>query len=235
MNHEINEAIVEAFHAHLISSTTMMANMPGFDEAVVLARKYELMGRIGVHLNLTEGKPLTPTITRFKRFCDVHGFFKKRSTTFRLSAKEDAAIEEELDAQVSKCLKSGIPVTHLDSHHHVHTEWAIGKVVMRVAKQNGISAVRLSRNCGPGITLPLRAYKWAYNTRLALNGLAKTQYFAYLSDAPWIVGRTDSAIEIMVHTRRGLNGSMIELDGEAIEHGLRRLNIGNRLTSYSYP
>lgn len=232
MSSQINHAIVEAFQKNLISSTTMMANMPAFDEACALAHRYELMDRIGVHLNLTEGQPLTRTITRCSRFCDEQGNLRRRRTTFRLRPAEEAAIKEELDAQVKKCLMRGIRVTHLDSHHHVHTEWAIGRVVIEVAKQNGIPAIRLTRNYGPGITVSHRLYKYAYNSRLALNGLAKTRYFVYFADAPSIIGEANSDIEIMVHTRRAANGAMADLDGADIERGIKALNIGNLLSSY---
>jgi predicted glycoside hydrolase/deacetylase ChbG (UPF0249 family) len=53
LNDEVNQAIVEAFEKHMISSATLMANMPGFEEACELAHRHGLLGRIGVHLNLT--------------------------------------------------------------------------------------------------------------------------------------------------------------------------------------
>ena len=37
MNHNVNLAIDYCFKKNIISSTTIMANMPGFDEAVKLA------------------------------------------------------------------------------------------------------------------------------------------------------------------------------------------------------
>lgn len=40
MNHSVNMAIVEAFHKGYITNTTIMVNMPGFDEAVQLSKDY---------------------------------------------------------------------------------------------------------------------------------------------------------------------------------------------------
>jgi chitin disaccharide deacetylase len=34
LNSSVNKAIIEAFDNNYINSTTLMANMPGFDEAV---------------------------------------------------------------------------------------------------------------------------------------------------------------------------------------------------------
>ena len=58
MSAEANRAIVEAFENNVISSTTLMTNMPGFEEACELAHRRRLLGKIGLHLNLTSGYPL---------------------------------------------------------------------------------------------------------------------------------------------------------------------------------
>ena len=42
-----------------VSSTTIMANMPGFNGAVEMYRKYHDTVSFGWHINLTYGEPLT--------------------------------------------------------------------------------------------------------------------------------------------------------------------------------
>ena len=64
MSAEANKAIVEAFEKNVISSTTLMANMSGFNEACELAHRHRLLGKIGVHLNLTSGYPLSEPIRK---------------------------------------------------------------------------------------------------------------------------------------------------------------------------
>jgi predicted glycoside hydrolase/deacetylase ChbG (UPF0249 family) len=54
-----NAVIFSAFQAGLISSATIMANMPEFEAACAMARHPMLDGRIGLHFNLTYGKPLS--------------------------------------------------------------------------------------------------------------------------------------------------------------------------------
>jgi predicted glycoside hydrolase/deacetylase ChbG (UPF0249 family) len=96
----------------------------------------------------------------------------------------------------------------LDSHHHVHTEWAIGASVITVACRYGIKAIRLSRNCGPGIGLVHKFYKWAYNTRLKRYGLAKTRYFGSATDVQEILATASGDVEVMVHlTSEGSEGA----------------------------
>src|SRR5262249_616005 len=152
---------------------------------------------------------MTSAIRCCRRFCDEIGSFRRRGTMFRLSRNENAAVEIEIEAQVRACLARGLNLQHLDSHHHVHTEWAIGSGVIRVGQRYGIAAIRLSRNCGPGITLSHRIYKAIYNGRLRLYGLAYTEFFGSASDVRTILGTTWADIEVMVHPRRDANGVLV--------------------------
>ncbi len=67
----VNRAILDCFQKGLISSTTIMANMPGFDEAVELALAKGLQQNIGVHLNLTDGEPLVSALPAATRRCVI--------------------------------------------------------------------------------------------------------------------------------------------------------------------
>src|SRR5260370_42450098 len=75
MSAEVNRAIVEAFENNVISSTTLMANMPGFDEACELAHRHRLVSKIGLHLNLTAVYPLSSPIRRCAGFAIPMGCF----------------------------------------------------------------------------------------------------------------------------------------------------------------
>ena len=226
---EVNRAIVEAFHKNVISSATLMTNMPGFQEACELAHSHRLLGKIGLHLNLTEGYPLSDPIRQCVRFCDDVGMLRRRQTRFRLSQEEKLALETEIAAQIKACLDRGVCPTHLDSHHHVHTEWAIGAAAITVARRYGIRAIRLSRNCGPGIDFVRRVYKWLYNTRLRTYGLAKTRYFGSSADVQEILATTSGNIEIMVHPTCEDADENPDLREDI---GLDRSFITHQLTSY---
>jgi chitin disaccharide deacetylase len=230
MSAEANRAIVEAFEGNLISSTTLMTNMPGFDDACDLAHHYRLLGKIGLHLNLTEGYPLSERIRRCSRFCDEKGTFLKRRTKLWMSEEEISAVELEAEAQVEACLDKGITPTHLDSHHHVHTEWPIGAVVIKVARKYEIAAIRLARNCGPGISLCHRLYKWAYNNRLRRHGLAKTVYFGSVTDVQEILETAPGDVEVMVHLTSEDRDASADLDRYC---GLERKCAAYQLSSYS--
>jgi len=58
----VNEGIVKAYQEGILTSATLMANMPGFDQAVELAGTHPELG-VGLHLNILRGHPLSPAQT----------------------------------------------------------------------------------------------------------------------------------------------------------------------------
>jgi predicted glycoside hydrolase/deacetylase ChbG (UPF0249 family) len=202
-----NEAIVRAFERGLITHTSVMANMPAFEEACELARDHGLGDRTGVHLVLTEGEPLTDAIRGCRRFCDDSGAFyewRADERAFVLPARDAEALSAELRAQIERCRVHGLPVVHADSHHHVHNELAIGRVLTRLARQLAVPRVRIARNCGPGIGVVHRVYKLGFNSLLRRSGLAGTSYFGGVEDVAELARSRDGApklarTELMTH------------------------------------
>jgi predicted glycoside hydrolase/deacetylase ChbG (UPF0249 family) len=208
----INKGIVLSFMNKLITSTTIMTNMPYFKQACDLAKINGFHNRIGIHLNLSEGVPITDSIKKCRKFCNEDGSFKNRQTVLRLTKSQSSAVKEELQAQINTCLDQAITPTHLDSHHHVHKEWAFGKIVIDLAQKYRIAAVRLTRNCGVGISLLKKIYKFAYNKRLAYYGLAKSRHFCNVEDVkslPMVI-RLSEVVEVAVHPTIDDDGRIID-------------------------
>ena len=53
----VNRAIAQAHRNGVLTSATIMSNMPAVDEAIKMAADMPELGT-GIHLNLTEGKPI---------------------------------------------------------------------------------------------------------------------------------------------------------------------------------
>src|SRR5690348_835156 len=124
-----NAAIIESFKLGLCSSATLMANMEGFQEACELVHQYGLEEHVGVHLNLSEGIPLTEAIRRSARFCDGEGRFRlmRNERVLWLGGEDQQLLAEEIRAQIARIQSHGLTITHLDSHKNIHEEWAIYK------------------------------------------------------------------------------------------------------------
>jgi predicted glycoside hydrolase/deacetylase ChbG (UPF0249 family) len=213
-----SRAIVEAFQLGLCSSTTLMANMPGFELACELAKENALEGHVGIHLVLTEGRPLTASIQSCPRFCNAAGEFSltRKRRVLRLSPQEHDALYEEIEAQVNRCRQAGISLTHLDSHNHSHEEWAIAGVVIEAARELKIPAVRMMKNAGKGISTAKRVYRWALNSKYAAAGLARVRRFGHVEDFEiWAREGGDasdaSGFEVMLHPTYDASGRLIDL------------------------
>jgi predicted glycoside hydrolase/deacetylase ChbG (UPF0249 family) len=182
---DVNLAILEALDRGHATHASVMANMPAFDDACARACEYGLAKRIGVHLVLTQGEPLTGAMRSCKRFCDGQGHFRywrSADRALRLSRTERVRAVNELRAQILRCRSRGLPVAHLDSHHHVHNKLGIAGIVIDLARELNVPRVRLAHNSGRRIGLANRIYKSWVNARLRRAGLAGTRWFAGVTD-----------------------------------------------------
>jgi len=140
----VNKGIVEAHTKGVLTSTTLMANMPAAEQAVDLAKNLPALG-IGVHLNLTAGKPLCRDAI-LTCLLNAEGDFAlspgKLALASLITGKVRTAIETELASQIQWLIDRGIKLTHLDSHKHFHSFPTIFPIVCRLAKRFGISAIR---------------------------------------------------------------------------------------------
>ena len=113
----VNYGIISAHRNGIVTSTTIMANMPGFDHAVNLLKENKNLG-CGVHMTLSCNKPLND---KFKSLVDENGMFYRILNEEIMSKIDLDEVYYELCSQIDKVKNSGIEITHLDSHHHIHT------------------------------------------------------------------------------------------------------------------
>jgi len=139
----VNRGIAEAHDRGIVTSASIMATGQGFEHAVALARERPKLG-IGVHLVLTEQRPLAgahvPTLVGPDgRFAPHAVEFAGRQLGARVSLRD---VKVELDAQIRRVRATGLVVTHLDGHQHVHVLPGVARVVAELAAAHGIAAVR---------------------------------------------------------------------------------------------
>ena len=143
----VNRAIVESHRTGIVTSTSLLANAAAFDEAAALARANPTLA-IGVHLNLTEGRPLSNP-AKLGALVTGSGEFlgNPESLFFRMVAGRVSldAIEREYHAQIQRVLAAGIHPTHLDGHQHVHMWPPVFALTARLAAEYGMAGVRSSR------------------------------------------------------------------------------------------
>lgn len=139
----VNRAVLQAHQEGILTSTTLMANMPAFEHAVQLASGQPGLG-VGLHLNLTAGPPVLPS-SRVPTLVSGGGQFPGGGAMMRrlsLGKVDRGQVEAEMGAQLERALRAGVAITHLDSHHHLHLYPLLQPVAVRVARRYGIRGIR---------------------------------------------------------------------------------------------
>ncbi len=177
MNAAVNAGILQALESGLLTSTSVLANAPAaaaglsrWSRLDVVRRSSALPGRplrhkladrcaafdLGVHFNLTQGRPLTADYPAELLDSDGRfpGIFALFSRLARVPAQTLAGTSErrlidrvagELRAQLEFVTAHGLLPTHLNGHQYVELIPAIGTQVLTLAKEYGIETVRVAR------------------------------------------------------------------------------------------
>jgi predicted glycoside hydrolase/deacetylase ChbG (UPF0249 family)/glycosyltransferase involved in cell wall biosynthesis len=117
----INRAIEESLQAGTVSSASILLGGPHADEALAWAAAHPQYD-YGIHLNLTQGRPILPPkeiptlVTPSGEFASLRVFLT-RFLAHRVRMHE---IRKEWRAQVARARAAGVRISHLDSHQHVH-------------------------------------------------------------------------------------------------------------------
>jgi predicted glycoside hydrolase/deacetylase ChbG (UPF0249 family) len=144
----VDRGIVRAARAGSVTSVGVMGNLATPAAVRALAAAAPRVS-IGVHLNLTTGRPLSSPAD-VPSLVDVTGaFWPLGALAARALRRRVRRVDvvRELAAQVAAVRAAGVPVDHLDSHEHVHLIPGVLRAVVEVAKRTGILAVRSHRPC----------------------------------------------------------------------------------------
>jgi chitin disaccharide deacetylase len=141
----VNRAIAELHQAGVLTSATLMATGPAFDDAVAVARANPTLG-VGCHIVLTDGVPVSPPE-------EIPTLIGPDGKTFRPSLIDflqallrgnisEEEITREATAQIQKLQRAGIHITHLDTHKHTHLFPAVARPLLHLAERHNIGAIR---------------------------------------------------------------------------------------------
>jgi predicted glycoside hydrolase/deacetylase ChbG (UPF0249 family) len=141
----INRAIAELHQAGALTSATLMANGPAFDDAIAIAIANPSLG-VGCHIVLTDGIPISPPHTIPTLLGPDRKTFRPQLSHFirdlLLGRIDPAEIERESLAQVQTLQRAGIDVTHLDTHKHTHIFPTVARELVRIAAYTSVGLLR---------------------------------------------------------------------------------------------
>lgn len=141
----VNRGIIAAHQNGILSSTSIMPNGPAFDDAVNIALANPSLD-VGVHLTLIGEKCVSPA-SELRDMVDKAGALPQSYLVFtrQLLSKRFSVgdVQTEIRAQVERVLKAGIDPSHIDSHQHVHMLPSVFAIVLDIAREYGIPAMRV--------------------------------------------------------------------------------------------
>lgn len=151
MNDGVNKAITYCFEHGLISNTTIMPNMSGAEKAIALAKQGGFFDRVGLHLNLREGNPMTERIRSVSAFCDGNGMFEMNIPPFVryfipvsiLNRELRESLVSEIKAQIEWYVAAGFTEMHMDSHQSVHTWFLFLSAIKPLFQSYSFRSMRL--------------------------------------------------------------------------------------------
>jgi hopanoid biosynthesis associated protein HpnK len=144
----INTAIIQAHRQGVLTSASLMVTGPAAAEAVALARQAPDLA-VGLHLVVACGKSALPP-DRIPHLVDHEGFFPndplRAGLRYYFSRSAQAELAAELEAQFERFAATGLGLSHVDGHLHMHLHPTVLRLLLPLAKQYGARGLRLPRD-----------------------------------------------------------------------------------------
>ena len=144
----INAAILRAHREGVLTSASLMVTGDACAEAASLARATPTLA-VGLHLVVSGGRAaLSPQ--QIPHLVDAGGRFPDDPLragvryAFLRAARQELA--REIAAQFERFAATGLPLSHVDGHHHLHVHPVIFNLLLPLAQRYGARGVRVPRD-----------------------------------------------------------------------------------------
>jgi hopanoid biosynthesis associated protein HpnK len=199
MSVEVNEAIEQAHREGVLTSASLVVAGAAADDAVRRARRMPGLG-VGLHLALFGapamadglGWPLSPDGVTLGQAPVRTGI------AIMLSPRARAEAAREITAQVEAYRRTGLPMTHLDSHWHCHQHPAVLALALRAVaplRPAGLRVPsegwRLSRTAARAGLAPGRLVQALAHRPLAVRMRRAAEQAGIVSNG-WFFGKVDA-------------------------------------------
>ena len=164
----VNQAIINSFKHGILTSTSLLVNGFAIDDAIKLLQSNKGLD-VGIHLTVTQGFPLLKSNLISSIISNGNLFYpnyKKLFLKMLLKKVNIKDIEREFRKQLDFAFNTGLNISHIDTHQHIHPHPSILNLIIKLAIEYNIKAVRL-----PFLN-PLSSLKLIFNKKI-INNLTK--------------------------------------------------------------
>jgi hopanoid biosynthesis associated protein HpnK len=141
----VNLAVERAHEAGILTAASLMVAAPGAADAVDRARRLPRL-RVGLHLVLVEGRPISPP-ERVSRLVDASGRFRidmaAAGARMFFDPVARAQLAAEVEAQFEAFAATGLALDHVNAHKHFHLHPTIAGAILRSGRRHGLRAARV--------------------------------------------------------------------------------------------
>lgn len=143
----INRAIQKAYVQGILTSASLLVNGDALDQAVAIAQKYPRLS-VGVHIALVRGQATLPH-SDLPLLTDKQGRLPHNPVSagfqffFRKALQPELA--REMENQIKLFLAAGLKPSHIDAHLNMQMHPTVLKILLKLAAQYSIPAMRLTR------------------------------------------------------------------------------------------
>jgi hopanoid biosynthesis associated protein HpnK len=141
----VNEAVESAHQDGILTAASLMVTAPAAADAVERARRLPQLG-VGLHLTLLDGRPALPP-DQIPDLVGPDGRFRitPAATGIKLffQAHMQRQVEAEMRAQFELFKRTGLQLDHVDGHHHFHQHPTVVSIVLHLASEYGVRAMRV--------------------------------------------------------------------------------------------
>ena len=163
---EVNKAVEIAHKGGILTAASLMVSGRAATEAVAMARRLPAL-RVGLHLVLVDGLPTLPA-ERIPDLVDGDGRLRRDLMKIGIDIFARPGVRRqlaaEIDAQFAAFRATGLPLDHVNAHHHFHLHPTVCALMLEIGKRYEAKAVRVPREpeALDGPRLPgSRAGAWA--------------------------------------------------------------------------
>jgi hopanoid biosynthesis associated protein HpnK len=144
----INEAVKQAHEEGVLTSASLMVTGAAVEEAVELAQQMPGLA-VGLHIVLLDGLSALPA-AEIPHLVDGNGRFPGNALrmglryAFHRPSREEMV--RELVAQFERFAATGLPLSHIDGHHHMHMHPTVFALLPPLAERYGAHGIRVPRD-----------------------------------------------------------------------------------------
>lgn len=159
----INQAVIRAHRGGILTTASLMVNEPACDEAVALARQCPQLG-VGLHLSLLCGRAGLPH-SEIPGLVDAAGNFSGSPVgagmKYFFCRQLRPQLECEIEEQFARFHRTGLKLDHVNGHLHLHLHPIVLGIMLKHAREWGITHLRLTRDPF-GLNVRIARGPWFY-------------------------------------------------------------------------